>query len=177
MRHIINVFLFSIVPEWKNTLQALNFLKMSMFSWIILQFSMVQKNVNVATFGSGNMAVAANPSKVFNPTVVFACATPDLAETTQFLATVFGTTTKSPRIRIHRRPRLQPSFKGDITVLILEKAQKLNHFSPQYLAIRSIQILFDSKASDYVYSFLFPTFVQVICICSLVPVIILKQLF
>lgn len=136
MRHIINVFLFSIVPEWKNTLQALNFLKMSMFSWIILQFSMVQKNVNVATFGSGNMAVAANPSKVFNPTVVFACATPDLAETTQFLATVFGTTTESPRIRIHRRPHLQPSFKGDITVLILEKAQNLNHFSPQYLAIR-----------------------------------------
>lgn len=136
LRHIINVFLFSIVPEWKNTLQALNFLKMSMFSWIILQFSTVQKNVNVATFGSGNMAMAANPLKVCNPTDVFACATPNLVETTQFLVTVFRATTESPRIHIHRRPRLQPSFKGDITVLILEKAQKLNHFSPQYLASR-----------------------------------------
>lgn len=105
-------------------------------------FHGTKKNVNVATFGSGNMAMAANPLEVCNPTDVFACATPDLVETTQFLATVFRATTESPRIHIHRQPRLQPSFKGDITVLILEKAQKLNHFSPQYLASRWIQILF-----------------------------------
>lgn len=45
------------------------------------------KNVNVALFTSEDLAVAANPSKVCNPTDIFTWTIPDLAKTaTAFLS-------------------------------------------------------------------------------------------
>lgn len=47
------------------------------------------KNVNVATFGSGNLAVVANPFKIFSPPDAFTWRIPDLAKTIRFPATAF----------------------------------------------------------------------------------------
>lgn len=124
------------------------------------------KNVNVATFCSGNLAVAANPFKICSPTDAFTWRIPDLAKTTRFPATAFWATAEFPRLCIHywshftaflqRRHYCPNSRAGK------RKAQKLSHFPMNVQLGSGFQSSFgwfqDSRL--WFHSFLFPTFVQ-----------------
>lgn len=69
-----------------------------------------KKNVNVAPFGLGNPAVAANPSTVCNPTDVFTWRIPKLVERKQVLATSFGATAEFQQLCIYYQSRCAASL-------------------------------------------------------------------
>lgn len=83
-----------------------------------------KKNVNVAPFGLGNPAVAANPSTVCNPTDVFTWRIPKVVERKQVLATSFGATAEFQNFAYIINLSVQQPFQGDMAVLILEMGKQ-----------------------------------------------------